>query len=800
MPGLFPPTEVSRVSPRPGTERPPDPEDLRRQAVQIFEHATGNDDFIRAEKILLSALALDPEDFQGNTRYLLGLSCFHQERWSDAESHLTQAARNPENVFASGLLERARINAGTGVQRAMDATPDFHPANLVQPPALWLREPGDLQPLPPKERPGAIPRLLKWTWSRLLGLAAEGAIKLCYLLRDRKPLFAFESWDRRGTLRGKLELGGIRADLNRDKLQSTYDAGLVGRQQPGQRRPAWTERFRTATGAWTTDDPMEGAAGTEIQRTGAPLSSRRDRSADDLPDPRRVSRLILSAPAGRPRTEVPFLNLLAIAWIQAQLHDWVSHRPTPFTGFHEVPLAADDPLRECYGLGMLRMPKSAPNPMPQAGPLTYLSEVTQWWDASHLYGSDQATQDSLRCGEHGILPDGKLRIDGDLLPKHPATGIEDSGFTRNWWVGLDIVHTLFVKHHNYICDELKKTHPGWSGDQLFHTARLVNAAIMAKIHTVEWTPAVLPNSKVVEGMGANWWGLFQTSKPFRERSIGGGPLEPVHPVLGGIVGGRRDNHGKPYGVSEEFVELYRLHAAIPDDVRVRSIEGMPLEVVPTDATRGARAGAMAAQFGVAALLNSFGHQHMPALVNNNYPAFMSGMSVDGQAVFDIGTADILRARERGVPAYNDFRRMLGLKPIGRFEDLGCSAETAHTLEDLYGTGKAGIEKMDLLAGTHCELWRPENFGFGETVFTVFIQMASRRLQADPFYTEKLNERYYAKRGMQLVEAATFKDVLLQHYPELARSGLKNLHNAFEPWGTSPQTHPAEHPLAAIERY
>ena len=121
-----------------------------------------------------------------------------------------------------------------------------------------------------------------------------------------------------------------------------------------------------------------------------------------------------------------------------------------------------------------------------------------------------------------------------------------------------------------------------------------------------------------------------------------------------------------------------------------------------------------------------------------------------------------------------------------------------TLERLYG--KDGVEKMDLLAGTSCELWRPENFGFGETMFAVFIQMASRRLHADPFYTEKFNARYYTRTGMDLIEAATLKGVLLQHYPQLESCGLGNVHNAFEPWGTTAATHPEQHPLAQIVRY
>jgi hypothetical protein len=286
----------------------------------------------------------------------------------------------------------------------------------------------------------------------------------------------------------------------------------------------------------------------------------------------------------------------------------------------------------------------------------------------------------------------------------------------------------------------------------------------------------------------------------RDRSIDN-RWEPRHHVLGGIAGGSRDNFGRPYGMTEEFTEVYRLHAGIPDEVRLRPVDAAPApKPVPTERTRGTAARGMVEKHGMAMLLNSFGHQHMPALVHNNYPAFMCALSVPGQPVIDIGTIDIYRARERGVPPYNEFRRMLGLNPITRFEDLGCSAETVETLERLYGPGPEGVERLDLLAGSSCELWRPENFGFGETMFTVFIQMASRRLHADPFYTEKFNPRYYTETGMALIEKATMKSVLLQHYPELEQAGLGNVENAFEPWGTNAREHPEEHPLAGIERY
>ena len=42
---------------------------------------------------------------------------------------------------------------------------------------------------------------------------------------------------------------------------------------------------------------------------------------------------------------------------------------------------------------------------------------------------------------------------------------------------------------------------------------------------------------------------------------------------------------------------------------------------------------------------------------------MQELSIPGNPVFDLGAVDILRARERGVPRYNAFRRQLGLKSV-----------------------------------------------------------------------------------------------------------------------------------------
>ena len=31
-----------------------------------------------------------------------------------------------------------------------------------------------------------------------------------------------------------------------------------------------------------------------------------------------------------------------------------------------------------------------------------------------------------------------------------------SGFVKNWWVGVETLHNLFVKEHNYLCGMLRE--------------------------------------------------------------------------------------------------------------------------------------------------------------------------------------------------------------------------------------------------------------------------------------------------------------------------------------------------------
>jgi len=105
-----------------------------------------------------------------------------------------------------------------------------------------------------------------------------------------------------------------------------------------------------------------------------------------------------------------------------------------------------------------------------------------------------------------------------------------------------------------------------------------------------------------------------------------------------------------------------------------------------------------------------------------------------------------------------------------------------------------VENLDLMIGTLAEAHRPRHFGFGETMFQIFILNASRRLQADRFDTDDYRPEVYSDEGMDWVDKASLKTVILRHYPELAATGLANVANAFEPWDTDAWLDPNRHPL------
>ena len=736
------------------------------------------------------------EDASGTVHALIGVAHFQLEEYDRAVEHYQSALEHgPDNAYWQEMLAQSRANATAEVNVQVPDLRFFDHRKLLAKPVV---PPGSLPETPLTAPRRGIFKVLSLFFGNIIGAIASMVMTLATRLWGKLAGYRdkiWTNWYRRSYLLGILTLAYMREQLNKNNLKSTYPQGtLIGFQQAGQSPPPGVMHSRTADGSWNNlKDPKEGAAGTRFPRNVANAVIQAETKETLMaPNPRELSRIFLSRKGEM--KEVPFLNLLAASWINFQNHDWIHHGELLINDVHEVPLAEDDPARSKYRQTKMFIGKTQHDPTRKPDieqtPVTFINEVTHWWDGSQIYGSDQETVDSLRTSV-----DGMLRIDdGGLLPVDKK-GIEKTGFTRNWWIGLTMLHTLFTKEHNAICEHLKQTYSDWDDTRLFNVARLVNAAVMAKIHSVEWTPAILPNRVLDAGLNANWYGLLTNLLRSPENKKTVADINVRNAELGGVVGNPIDKHGQPYGLTEEFAEVYRLHSLLPETIRVRRLGSDQIEEVPFVETRQAGSAKLCARVSMADLFYSFGNQHPGQLVLNNYPTFMRELSIPGNPLFDMGVVDILRARERGVPRYNEFRRQLGLNPIRSFDDLTDDKEQVRKLEQVYDD----VDQIDLMIGTLAEGHRPKGFGFGETMFQIFILNATRRLQADRFYTDFYNEQTYTEEGLAWIDKADLKTVILRHYPELAKTGLGNIKNAFEPWDIGERLDPERHPLRAFDK-
>jgi hypothetical protein len=271
-------------------------------------------------------------------------------------------------------------------------------------------------------------------------------------------------------------------------------------------------------------------------------------------------------------------------------------------------------------------------------------------------------------------------------------------------------------------------------------------------------------------MHANWYGLA------------GDELQEVlkflndDEILGGIVGSKHDHHTAPYALTEEFVSVYRMHPLIPDQLVIRSLASdAQVEAIELPELSGRKAPGVVGRIGMSDLFYSFGRSHPGAITLHNYPKHLQNLRRDDGEHLDLAAVDIFRDRERGVPRYNQFRRLIHKDPVKSFDELTENPAWRKQIKEVYGD----IEKVDLMTGLYAEPL-PPGFGFSDTAFRVFILMASRRLKSDRFFTDDWKPEIYTEFGLDYIRKNSMLSILRRHYPQLAPA-LAGVTNAFAPW-------------------
>ena len=313
--------------------------------------------------------------------------------------------------------------------------------------------------------------------------------------------------------------------------------------------PRWARPASASLVSWSSRPPSPSSAQDELAR-----NRHGDRIGLLQPDPQRISRALLSREAEDDYQKADTLNVLAAFWIQFQTHDWFSHleegRNAPGlmpTGCEakSADCRPDDRIDRCalrrrrtrrrFDDRRARPPGARPPDEPQhrhrlVGRVAAL-RLRRAFARSREARSAATRRSCCSCPPPGD-PRGYLPLLGARDPMNPAwAGQEATAFPDNWNVGLSFFHNVFAREHNAFVDAFRAQADGSpeadcglrdpdrpgavvryrdvTAEQLFEVARLVVAAEIAKIHTIEWTTQLLYDEPLYLALHANWDGLFE---------------------------------------------------------------------------------------------------------------------------------------------------------------------------------------------------------------------------------------------------------------------------------------------------
>lgn len=435
----------------------------------------------------------------------------------------------------------------------------------------------------------------------------------------------------------------------------------------------------------------------------------------DRPNPRDVSNLLFNQDIIMPGS----LNLSDFVWLFGQFidHD-LSIVKDGHTESIMIPIPKGDAYFDPNGTGTAVIPMMRSAALPNSGtaidnPRNYANAITAWIDGSMVYGSDEQRANWLRT-----FSQGKLKTSaGNLLPFNTVTGeynhpvdpnapVMDDPIGRgqrkvfvagdvrcNENLNLISIHTLFVREHNRLCDEIALHQPTWTDEQIYQRARKTVGALIQAIVYEEWLPAIGIELSSFTGYDIN-------KDPSILNVFSAAAFRLGHTLL-----------------SDEIMRVGNDGATIAQG----NITLKDAFFAPTKIYDG----------GIDPLLKGMSIQKQQTLdckVVNSVRNFLFG--APGQGGMDLVSINIARGRERGLPDYNTIRASYGLNRKESFEEIDPDPATAVMLEQLYGS----VDNIDPWVGFLADRHMPNSI-MGETVMYILKKQFEALRDGDRYYYE-----------------------------------------------------------------
>ena len=476
--------------------------------------------------------------------------------------------------------------------------------------------------------------------------------------------------------------------------------------------------------------PRWGSVGEQFRRTTtvAYADGIAAPAGPDRPSARVVSNSICKHEGSRLNRHS--LSDLFWVWGQFLSHELHIFRPAEPEEHFNIPVSADDPFFPSNSvIPFARSAFDISTGHNSAHPREQINMVTSYIDGSNIYGSDPTRGAVLRTFKGGCLRTSA----GHLLPLntvglpnhtidtsgHPHDAVADSFFLAgdvraNLGLGLCSLHTLFVREHNRLAAELSTALPDQGDEQIYQRARkLVGAEIQAI-----------------------------TYNQFLPKLLGPATLGQYHgydPTINATTSALFFTVGFRFGHSMLSPQLLLVY----DDGEVRVLPHRKvffnIGIVKRE--------------GIEPILKGLTSQVMQE-VNTRVIDDVRNLAlrIPGAPKLDLVATDIQRARDHGIPDYNQVRKDVGLEPIRKFSDLTSDRVMERNLQVVY----EDISRIDPLVGALAEAHMHDG-ELGELLTTVVSEQFDRLRAGDRFWYE--HDPMLSREEIGCLQRTTLADVI-----------------------------------------